>query len=219
MADFVISKVPSKKVSSNGLGYHGKNNTIIHNGAAPVFLSVPGGAKRLEAGDDLILVSSAMATDKIKRQDLIAAISLVPGVKIIHSGVWPDVWTRARSSCEVFFPMTKWLDFYERGHYFLHPAVRDVCPNSLIEGLCAGLPVIYNSGPGSGGELGGKFGISLNENDLPCTVAQAREGYVQLATALADHATTIRLTARPPNYMCVFQTAVEEISQNHLLLL
>jgi len=57
--------------------------------------------------------------------------------------------------------------------------------------------------------LGGKFGISLNENDLPCTVAQAREGYVQLATALADHRHYYSIDRAAPNYMCVFQTAVE----------
>ena len=63
---------------------------------------------------------------------------------------------------------------YEQGHYFLHPAISDVCPNSLIEGLCAGLPAIYNPGLGSGIELGGKFGISLDENDLLGTVAWGR---------------------------------------------
>jgi hypothetical protein len=66
---------------------------------------------------------------------------------------------------------------YESGHYFLHPAIRDVCPNSLIEGLCAGLPAIYNPRLGSGSELGGEFGIALDENDLPGTVARARKQY------------------------------------------
>src|ERR1700694_6009226 len=87
MSDFVIFQSAFQKSFFDRFGYKGKNHSIIHNGAAPVFLNVPGGAKRLEARDDLILV--AMATKRAKRRHIIAALSLVPGVKVIHVGVWP----------------------------------------------------------------------------------------------------------------------------------
>ena len=87
MSDFVIFQSAFQKSFFDRFGYKGKNHTIIDNGAAPVFLNVPGGAKRLEARDDLILV--AMATKRAKRRHIIAALSLVPGVKVIHVGVWP----------------------------------------------------------------------------------------------------------------------------------
>jgi hypothetical protein len=154
MADFVIFQSDFQKGFFDQFGYKGKNHTVIHNGAAPVFLSVPGGAKKLSASEDLILVSSAMETKSVKRHDIIVALSLVPGVKVIHSGVWPANINRGKVELAGVLSHDEMAQLYECGHYFLHPAIRDVCPNSLIEGLCAGLPAIYNPGIGSGSELG-----------------------------------------------------------------
>ena len=209
MADSVIFQSAFQKGFFDRFGYKGKNHTIIHNGAAPAFLNVPGGAKRLEARDDLVLVSSAMATKSAKRQDIIAALSLVQGVKVIHSGAWPKDLDQGKVELAGVLSHDAMARLYERGHYFLHPAVRDVCPNSLIEGLCAGLPAIYNSGTGSGMELGGKFGIPLNENDLPGTVRQAREQYERLATALAADRHYYSIDRAAPNYMSVFKTVAQ----------
>jgi len=209
MADFVIFQSAFQKSFFDRFGYIGKNYNIIHNGAAPAFLNVPGGAKRLGARDDLILVSSAMATKSAKRQDIIVAFSLVPGVRVIHSGVWPEDLDQGKVELAGVLSHDEMARLYERGHYFLHPAIRDVCPNSLIEGLCAGLPAIYNPGLGSGSELGGKFGIPLDENDLPGTVARAREHYEQLATALSVNRHYYSIDRAAPNYLSVFKTVAE----------
>ena len=139
----------------------------------------------------------------------IAAFSLVPGVKVIHSGVWPEDLDQGKVELAGVLSHDEMARLYERGHYFLHPAIRDVCPNSLIEGLCAGLPAIYNPGLGSGSELGGKFGIPLDENELPGTVARAREHYEQLATALSVNRHYYSIDRAAPNYMSVFKTVAE----------
>jgi glycosyltransferase involved in cell wall biosynthesis len=209
MADFVIFQSAFQKGFFHRFGYKGKNHTVIHNGAASVFLNVPGGAKRLGARDDLILVSSAMATKSAKRHDIIAALSLVPGVKVIHSGVWPSNLNQGKVELSGVLSHDEMARLYERGHYFLHPAIRDVCPNSLMEGLCAGLPAVYNPGLGSGGELGGKFGIPLNESDLPGTVVRARKQYERLATALAVNRHYYSIERAAPNYMSVFKIMAE----------
>lgn len=205
MADFVIFQSTFQKSFFDRFGYKGKHHTVIHNGAAPVFLNVPGGSKRLGARDDLILVSSAMTTKSTKRQDIIAAHSLVPGVKVIHSGVWPEGLDPGKVELAGILSHKEMARLYESGHYFLHPAVRDVCPNSLIEGLCAGLPAIYNPGLGSGSELGSEFGVPLDENDLPGTVARAREQYERLTTALAINRHYYSIERAAPNYMSVFK--------------
>jgi glycosyltransferase involved in cell wall biosynthesis len=209
MADFVIFQSAFQKGFFDRFGYKGKNNTVIHNGAASVFLNVPGGAKRLGPRDDLILVSSAMATKGAKRQDIIAALSLVPGVNVIHSGVWPVDLNQGKVEFAGVLSHDEMARLYERGHYFLHPAIRDVCPNSLMEGLCAGLPAIYNPGLGSGSELGGKFGIPLDENDLLGTVVRARKQYERLATALAADRHYYSIERAAPSYMSVFMRAAE----------
>jgi len=209
MADFVIFQSIFQKSFFDRFGYKGKNHTVIHNGAAPVFLNVPGGAKRLGARDDLILVSSAMTTKCTKRQDIIAALSLVPGVKVIHSGVWPANMNQGKVELAGVLSHDEMARLYERGHYFLHPAIRDVCPNSLIEGLCAGLPAIYNPGLGSGSELGGRFGIALDENNLPGTVARARSQYERLATALAGDRDYYSIERAAPSYVSIFRTVAE----------
>lgn len=62
---------------------------------------------------------------------------------------------------------------------------------------------------GSGRELGGKFGIPLNENDLPGTVTRAREDYQRLATALAADRHYYSIDRAAPNYMSVFKTVAQ----------
>ena len=78
-----------------------------------------------------------------------------------------------------------------------------------MEGLCAGLPAIYNPGLGSGRELGGKFGIPLDENDLAGTVARGRKEYERLATALAADRHYYSIERAAPIYMSVFKRAAE----------
>ena len=210
MADFVIFQSAFQEDLFKRFGYAGKNHSVIHNGAAPAFLNIPGKVKRPGKMDDLILISSAMAPTATKRQDIIAALSLVPGVKVFHAGVWPEGLDRGKIEMAGILSHEEMARLYTRGHYFLHPALRDVCPNSLVEGLCAGLPAIYNPGPGSGSELGGKFGIALDESDLPGTISRAREHYEGLATALtADrHYFSIGRAAR--TYMNIFQSVSRE---------
>jgi glycosyltransferase involved in cell wall biosynthesis len=209
MADFVIFQSAFQEGLFKRFGYTGKNHSVIHNGAAPAFLNVPGKVKKLASGDDLVLVSSAMATMATKKQDIIAALSLIPGVKVIHAGVWPDGLDRGKVEMAGILSHEEMARLYARGHYFLHPALRDVCPNSLVEGLCSGLPAIYNPGAGSGSELGGKFGIALDKSDLPGTIFRAREHYEGLAIALIAerHYFSIERAAR--TYASVFQAVAQ----------
>jgi glycosyltransferase involved in cell wall biosynthesis len=209
MADFVIFQSHFQKSFFDRFGYKGKNHSIIHNGAAPAFLNVPGGVKRLEAGDDLVLVSSGMTSSRLKNQETIAALSLIPGVRVIHSGIWPEGLDQGKVELAGVLSHDELARIYEGGYYFLHPAIHDVCPNCFIEGLAAGLPAIYNSGYGSGFELGGKFGISLIENDLPGTVALARQMYEPLATALATERHYYSIARAAKNYLSVFRTLVQ----------
>jgi hypothetical protein len=209
MADFVIFQSHFQKRFFDRFGFKGKNCTIIHNGASSVFLDVPGGPKKFEASEDLILLSSAMETKRVKRHEIIVALSLVPGVRVIHSGSWPANMNQGKVELAGVLSHDEMVQLYECGHYFLHPAVRDVCPNSLIEGLCAGLPAIYNPSIGSGSELAGNFGIALDENDLPGTIARARSHYERLATALTAERHYYSIERAAHAYLGVFKSVAE----------
>ncbi len=206
MADFTIFQSAYQKSFFIQAGYTGKNHSVIHNGAASIFRSISSKAKTLQPGEDLILVSSAISTNMTKRQDILAGFSLVPGVKVVHAGVWPESVDRGKVEIAGILSHNEMIRLYERGHYVLHPAVRDVCPNSLIEGLCAGLLTIYNPGPGSGGELSGEFGLSLDENNLPDTITRARVHYERLATALASSRDCYSIDRAAREYIEVFRT-------------
>jgi hypothetical protein len=57
--------------------------------------------------------------------------------------------------------------------------------------------------------LGSKFGLALDESDLPSTVAQARKQYERLATALAAERHYYSIVRAAPNYMNVFKRVAE----------
>jgi glycosyltransferase involved in cell wall biosynthesis len=212
-ADHVIFQSAFQKEFFQGLGYKGRDDSVIHNGAAPIFLNVRGGAKRLRASDALILVSSSMSTTELKRHDIIAALSLLPKVRVIHVGQWPPGLDQKRVFVAGVLSHAEMARLFERSHYFLHPAICDVCPNSLIEGLCAGLPVIYNPRPGSGSELGSDFGIALNEGNLSGTIARARQQYERLVTALSIRRQYYSIGRAAPCYMNVFKALAAQSSE------
>ena len=54
-------------------------------------------------------------------------------------------------------------DFYSLGNIFLHPSYIDSCPNTVIEALCTGLPVVHSSNGGTT-ELVSDAGICIDEN-------------------------------------------------------
>lgn len=208
LADFVIFQSAFQKGFFDRCGYKGKCHAVIHNGAASVFRNVPRSGKRLGRGDDLILVSSSMSTNKAKMQAILAALSLIPRVRVIHSGVWPANVNPGKVELAGVQSHAEMASLYESGNFFLHPASLDVCPNSLIEGLCAGLPAIYNPGPGSGTELAGDFGVALDERDLPGTVTRARKGYERLAIKLEAHRDYYSIERAAADYINIFKTVL-----------
>jgi glycosyltransferase involved in cell wall biosynthesis len=208
LADFVIFQSAFQKTIFGRSGFKGDRHSVVHNGAASVFSCIPAKVKKLTAEDSLILVSAAMSTIGAKRHDIIARLSLIPGVKVIHAGVWPQGLDSGKVELAGVLSHDEMAKLYARSHYFLHPAVRDVCPNSLIEGLCAGLPSIYNPGPGSGAELGNRFGIALDENDLPGTISRARGKYEALSTALIPARHYFSIERAASSYLDIFKEIV-----------
>lgn len=188
-ADFVVFQSAYQKGFFEKAGWRGGAHRIVHNGADGIF-SAPVIRPPLAEGEVLRLLCSATGPRAIKRHDLMAAISRLPEVEVAYAGRWQGgldpggVRMLGTQEHEGIF------QGLARAHYFLHPGLYEVCSNAIIEALCAGVPVIYNPGPGSGAELAGdRGGLALEEGDLAGTLRRAREGYASLsARALAGRA-------------------------------
>jgi len=178
LADFVIFQSEYQRDFFLHAGYSGAYSSVIHNGAAQQFWKESPSAQPLNT--ELRLVSSTASDRNSKRHDLIAKISLCDGVSVTHLGAWPKGLSSARVRLLGMQPREEMVKVLTEAHYFLHPALNDPCPNAVFEAVCAGLPVIYNGGPGSSTEIIGPCGLPLNECDLASTLLQARLKYDEL---------------------------------------
>lgn len=180
-ADHVIFQSAYQESVFEAAGARPRARTIIHNGADPLFAAVPGPA-RLTDGAPLHFLCSVMGPRKTKRHDLVAALSRLEGTRVDYAGAWPADIDPAAVRMLGTLTHESLAQRLSDTHYFLHPALRDPCPNAMIEALNAGVPVIYNPGPGSGAELAGDCGLALDERDLSRTVHAARARHAALCT-------------------------------------
>lgn len=204
LADFVIFQSAYQKRVFENAGYRGKRCAIIHNGAASSF---SGKAEYVQDTKTLRLISTGSDRHS-KRHDLIARFSIIKGVSVVYYGTWPanvdplgvklmgvaahDIISNAMADC----------------HYFLFPAEKDMCPNSVVEALCAGLPVIYSSGPGGVKEVVGEYGIAISGDDLTGVVQKARSMYGMLYNLLMGNRAGFHIEQAVSLYMAAFHETV-----------
>ncbi len=183
-AGVVIFQSAYQKSFFEKAGWRGGAHRVIHNGADALFSGVRGDPPPLPGlgpGEPLRLLCSVMGPRKTKRHDLILAFSRQPGVVVEYAGQWPEGLDAGAVRMLGTLDHAGVFAALALAHYFLHPAVCDPCPNAMIEALCAGVPVIYNPGPGSGAELAGDCGLAIDESDIEGTLRRAREGYADLS--------------------------------------
>ncbi len=97
-----------------------------------------------------------------------------------------------------------------KAHFFLHPALKDPCPNAVFEALCTGLPVIYNPGPGSSTEIVGDCGLPLDEGDLKSTTRLARLRYHELRDQVIKNRHRFAIDAATSGYRNIFAELAKE---------
>ncbi|MFN4310060.1 MAG: hypothetical protein ACK4FK_05645 [Ferrovibrio sp.] len=183
LADWVIFQSEYQLRVFRKAGYLGNRNQVIHNGAPPIFwIERP---QAPPSDGTLRLVSSTASPRPTKRHDLIAKLSLCNDVEVSHMGAWPKNIPTAKVRLLGTLKHSEMINELSRSHYFLHAAIKDPCPNSVFEAVCAGLPVIFNNGPGSSAEIVGPCGLALDESDIFFAVSEARRRVTELrATVL-----------------------------------
>jgi glycosyltransferase involved in cell wall biosynthesis len=182
MADLVVFQSAYQRSFFERAGYRGSRSVVIHNGASTDFW-VDHPAHPPNDGP-LRIVSSTASPRASKRHDLIARLSLCEGVEVTHLGAWPENLPQANVRRLGMLGQQEMVAEFARSHAFLHTAVKDPCPNAVFEAMCAGLPVVYNPGPGSSGEIVGRCGLPLHETDVARTVTHLRQQLPALRDAV-----------------------------------
>lgn len=185
LADVAIFQSEYQRQFFIRAGYKGNNSEVIHNGAPPEFWLEPPASAPVHG--PLRLISSTASPRRTKRHDLIARMSRCEGVEIYHLGAWPEGLAQGRVQLLGMQPRERMIEAMTACHFFLHTAIKDPCPNAIFEAVCAGLPVIYNPGPGSSAEIVGPCGIPLDEARPNRTLAQARERLHELQRTVSSH--------------------------------
>ena len=178
LADVVIFQSAYQRDFFLRAGYQGGQNCVIHNGASRFFWVDNPLPHSLHC--PIRLVSSTASSRQTKRHDLIAKISRCNCVEVAHLGAWPEGICSGQVRLLGMQSHEEMLKTLAQAHFFLHPALNDPCPNAVFEAICAGLPVIYNPGPGSSSELVGHCGLPLNESNPSSTITEARLRYIDL---------------------------------------
>lgn len=184
-------------------GYAKPDYKVIHNGVDQSIFHDRGRVNRC-SGKPLVLVSSAMTRRATKRFDLIAALSEQPGVESYHFGIWPEDIPKGRIRLLGRFGHAEIASFFrEKAHAFVHPAEKDICPNTVIEAMSCGLPVFY-SRLGGTAELVGECGVALDQGIGPAVV-RLRESYDALCAILRVRHSYFSVRRAAQEYKIAFQ--------------
>lgn len=207
LADWVIFQSEYQQSFFVKAGYRGKRSTVIHNGASQPFWAEDPVAPPL--ADQLRLVSSTASPRETKRHDLIVKLSLCEGVEVMHLGAWPSALPSQQVRLIGTLSREDMVNVFAGAHYFLHPAIHDPCPNAVFEAVCAGLPVIYNPGPGSSTEIVGTCGLPIDEDNLASTVQAAKLRYSELRGQVLQDRRQFSIGVAMPAYRDIFLNLVK----------
>ena len=205
ISDFSIFQSQYQKDFFIKSGYRGRKDVVIHNGASDVFTK---NRSSIPLDNELVLFSTSMARRTTKRQDLIARISRLPNVKVRHAGAWPKRLPLENVEFLGKLDHSQIEQNMRQSHFFLHPAQYDPCPNSVIEALCFGMPVVYHPGPGSSAELVKQHGTAIDEKNLNESIDKARQSYDSLVAELSKSRDYYSIERAAAQYADVFKRAV-----------
>lgn len=181
-ADFVIFQSEYQRSFFKKAGYKGRNNVVIHNGADSQFVN---NSPHPVLGNKIRIISSIASGRWLKKLDLLASLSQQSNTEVLHAGLWPDDIPKKNVTLLGMMDKSQLIELYRTAHYFAHPAVKDVCPNSIFEAICSGLPVLYNPGIGSSSEIVMKCGLPLDEKNLDRLIETARLRYPELTAEVS----------------------------------
>lgn len=181
-ADFVIFQSHYQQAFFTQRGFASPSYRIIHNGANPIFLALP--RRTLSDQQRIQLVSATASPRQTKRHDIIRSLAACEGVDVCHFGRWPAGMPSGQVKLMGVCTHEEMHVVYGAAHGFIHPAVKDPCPNAVVEALASGLPVLYGDGVGSSAELVREHGIRLAAGNPDAGIQEFRARYWELTGQL-----------------------------------
>ena len=131
-------------------------------------------------------------------------ISKIKNVKIDHFGNWPKNIDPCKVNIQKPIPHKQLIFKILKSDYLLHPAEKDICPNSVIEALSLGIPVIYLDN-GSSAEIVKSNGLRLNLRNLKDTINVAFEKKQSIKSNLKQNKYNYSIENATLKYLKVFK--------------
>lgn len=172
----------------------------------------------LSDSQTLRLVSSSWSMNDNKGFSTIADFSCSRQVEINHVGRWPKNTDPKHVKLLGERHYREIPRILTNCHYLLFPSKNEACPNTVVEALGTGVPVIYHP---SGGTIelceGDSYGIrlpeeSLQNENLEHFISQARDNHRDLAKRLAKHCSKFGFQDCYDKYISFFELCCDSIS-------
>jgi glycosyltransferase involved in cell wall biosynthesis len=209
IADHVIFQTAYVIPVFREAGYRGERHSVIHNGADSQFFH-PGGRTDWNGTAPMRVLSCTFSKRVTKRFDAIAALSKLPGVECTHIGNWPEEIPPEAVRMAGVLEREKIGELMRASHVFMHPAVKDPCPNVIQEALASRLPVFFSRDSGAA-ELAGDCGVALDQGLEPA-LAEMRARYSELISNINRHSNRFTVARAAEQYLQIFQKVAASAS-------
>ncbi len=156
----------------------------------------------------LRLVSSSWSPNPAKGHEIIARISELKYIDVVFVGRWAE---GINPKCVKIIPpqtQSKLADIYKRSHIYLFPSQNESCPNSVLEALSCGLPVLYYDNAGTS-EIANGYGISLTQN-LEDNINSISDKYEYFVERIRKNVSNFSIEYAGGNYLRVFKNLFNE---------
>lgn len=206
-ADFVIYQSEYQKDFFDKFCGPSKDSDIIYNGAPLLFAEKGRQAPRrkLVPGQPVRFLATSFSGNPSKRLGLIAQLSELPGVEVVHAGLWHGNVNKKNVKTLGTISHEEMTNYMHDADYYLKLSENDICPNALIEALAYGLPVIYDVDGGGAAEIGKPFGIAFDPANMNGMLDTARQRHHELAKKIAENRERFLITHAADAYKNVFK--------------
>ena len=206
LADHIIFQSKHCLDSFRLFEYNKNNYSIINNGVDQTIFNSH--EKELwNKKDKLKIFSASWSTNPNKGFSTIAAFSENEQVESHFVGNWPDKIDKKNVICYPPMEQKELASHYKKCDVFLHAAKNDPCPNTVLEALSCGLPVIYHNSGGTV-EIARDYGVPLpkliNNETIQATIEKIKQNYDVLVKRIADDRRKISIDCVAEKYIEVF---------------
>lgn len=205
-ADFVIFQSENSLRCFQGQGFSKENFAVIHNGVNQDIFNFTGrtfwdGKRRIK------VFSCSWSSNPNKGHQMIAEASLLDSVDVYFAGNWAKGVDPKKVKLVPTQEASRLAWYYRNCDLLLYPAKNETCPNTVLEALSCGLPVIYDASGGTP-EVAAPYGVVLG--DLKQSIFEAREKYYLLIENIKRDYNKFSIESAAQKYMDVFKKVCEE---------